>query len=84
MIKPQVIFEKDISLDNEKQIKKNLNKIYSAIRDINEMNYSVYITPDSINICDGDTHHGNGTLPDETVVVASLAKAYLRLDCGDW
>lgn len=84
MNKPNITIEKDISLDDEKRIKKNLKKIYSAIEDLNEMNYNLYLSADSLNICDGETHYGSCAFPDQSVVVASLAKGYLKIDSGDW
>lgn len=84
MNKPNIAIEKDISPDDEKRIKRNLKKIYSAIEDLNKMNYNLYLSANYLNVCDGETHYGSGAFPDQSVVVASLAKGYLKIDGGDW
>ncbi|MGL4336352.1 MAG: hypothetical protein ACRCST_05605 [Turicibacter sp.] len=75
-----IFIEKEIEYVIEKRIKSNLRKIGNALQDLEEMGYSMYLTPNSLNVCDGDTHPS--THQDQSVVVASLT--VFNIDAGDW
>ena len=80
MGKHLIMFDKEVSPKKEKRIKSNLRKINNALIDLVDMNYNMYLTPNSLNVCDGDTHPGSHA--DRDVVVASI---YVRgIDGGDW
>ena len=75
-----ITIEKDLSEEQEKRIKSNLRKIGNALQDLTEMGFEMYLSPNSFNVCDGDTHpNGNA---DHSVVVANLS--VFNIDAGDW
>lgn len=83
MRKNIISVEKDVDEATEKRIKSNLRKINNALMDLVDMGYNMYLSPNSLNVCDGDTHSmDRGAYADQSVVVASI---YVRgIDGGDW
>lgn len=82
MSRATIFIEKEVSQNDEKRIKKNLRKVRTAIDDLADMGYTMYLAPNSLNVCDGDTHKGKSAEADRGVVVASV---YLEhIDAGDW
>ena len=77
-----IIFEKELSQEDEKKIKSNLRKIANSIDAIKEMGFNLYLSPNTLNVCDGDTHVGLHATPDRDVVVASMS--VYGIDAGDW
>jgi len=74
--------EKELTKEDEKRIKTNLRKINNGLIDLKEMGYDMYLSPNSLNVCDGETHTGQNCNPDRDVVVASI---YVTgVDAGDW
>jgi hypothetical protein len=82
MSKSIICIEKDIDKESEKRIKSNLRKINNALIDLVDMGYYMYLSPNSLNVCDGDTHVGGGEHRDYSVVVANLT--VFGIDAGDW
>jgi hypothetical protein len=82
MTKSIISIEKDIDESTEKRIKSNLRKINNALTDLVDMGYNIYLSPNSLNVCDGDTHVGGGNHRDYSVVVANLT--VMGVDAGDW
>ena len=79
-MKNRIFIQKELSDTDEKRIKKNLRKIGNALHDLKEMGYSQYLSPNSLNVCDGDTHPNDHA--DHSVVVASVT--VYGIDAGDW
>ncbi len=82
MSKNIISIEKEIDDLTEKRIKSNLKKINIALKDLVDMGYNMYLAPNSLNVCDGETHKGNRCEADQSVVVASLFVS--GIDAGDW
>jgi len=82
MSKNIIIIEKEIDEITEKRIKSNLIKINNALIDLVDMGYNMYLSPNSLNVCDGDTHNGVYAKQDQSVVVASISVK--GIDAGDW
>lgn len=79
-MKNRVFIEKELDEETEKKIKKNLIKIGNALHELRGMGYEMYLSPNMLNVCDGDTHP-NGH-QDQSVVVASVFVS--GIDAGDW
>jgi hypothetical protein len=52
--------EREVTEKEEKRIKSNLRKINNALIDLVDMGYSMYLSSNSLNVCDGETHTGIG------------------------
>lgn len=82
MRKPYVTFEKEVSEEDEKRIRKNLLKIRKGLDDLESMGYNMYLSPNNLSVCDGDTHKGINAVQDQSVVVANIFVT--GIDGGDW
>lgn len=82
MSKHLIFIEKEVSEEEEKRIKSNLRKINNALIDLVDMGYNMYLSPNNLNVCDGETHTEIGANQDQSVIVASV---FVRgIDAGDW
>ena len=82
MKKHIITFDKEIDETKEKRIRTNLKKINNGMLDLTAMGYTLYLSPGSLNVCDGETHTGNDAHPDRDVIVASISLT--GIDAGDW
>lgn len=82
MARHLIFIEKELSIGDEKRIKSNLRKINNSLRDLVSMGYDMYLTPNSLNVCDEDTHIGLSCSRNDNSVVASIGVT--GIDAGDW
>lgn len=80
-MKNSIFIEKQIPLEVENRIKKNLRKINNSLIDLTEMGYTMYLTPNNLHVCDGMSHNEKAEA-DQSVIVASIL--VFNIDAGDW
>ncbi len=62
---------------------KNINKQVAIITEQYE-DANLYITMDTVNIINGDSHEAQQGAPREDIIIATCYPSLSKCDCGDW